>query len=256
MRMETNKTLAILVAFALAGAPLAEAGTRARSGGKGAAVTRPSGGSASARGGSGSTATRGTAIRPPSRGSTGSASVTRRGRSGSPARPGTPIYRPPRPEHRPPGYRPPGYPYYPHWGWRAWSWPYSHWHWSAYWWGPWRPYYWGAWGFWGAWGDVYPSPTTPVEVYRVSSEVPRRGGFDLKVRPGTAEVWIDGRYAGLAKEFDGYPSYLWLGPGDHRISFYLPGYRTESRGVEVVPGSIGELKLKLRRGESEPPPGR
>ena len=187
--------------------------------------------------------------------------------TGSTVRPGKPIYRPPESGQRPPGLRPPGYrppsygppgyrpPYpgygypLPYWGWGDWRWP----HWG---WGAWRPYYWGSWGFWGSYGEVYSSPAPGVvESYPIRSRLPARGGFDLKVKPKNAQVWVDGEYAGLAKDFDGYPSYLWMAAGSHEVSFYLPGYEPVTRGVDVLPGSVGDFELRLSRGDSGPPPG-
>lgn len=257
MRTDTTTILVMLAVLVLAGVELGESQTRVprasdgvRSGasGGGASATRPSTGSrgSSSSGQSRSKAGGGTAYRPPSRGSRGSAGVSRRHMSGSSTRPGTPIYRPPSVGHRPPGYRPPypiyGYP--PHWGWGYWGWPYR--------------YSYGFWGWpydWGAWSHAYPAPAPYMEVWRQRPEPPSRGGLDLKVKPRSTQVWIDGEYAGLARDFDGFPSYLWLGSGSHEVSFYLPGYETVTRGVEVYPGRVGELKMKLSRGESGLPPG-
>ena len=34
-------------------------------------------------------------------------------------------------------------------------------------------------------------------------------------KPDRADVWVDGKYVGEARDLDGYPSYLWLEKGPH-----------------------------------------
>jgi hypothetical protein len=129
--------------------------------------------------------------------------------------------------------------------------------------GPWAGYgfgYWGApWGF-SPWG-VY-----PPAYYQVEGGVPLSvammsgfGGVDLEVKPNRADVWVDGKYVGEARDFDGYPSYLWVKEGVHRVQVHKGGYRTFDEAIEVQSGIRKELKVRLQAGESLPPgskPGR
>ena len=116
-------------------------------------------------------------------------------------------------------YYPYYYPYY--------SYPYFS---SYYWWGP----------------SVYYG-------YRMAEDYGQAAGaLDLDIKPEEAEVWIDGEYIGIADNYDGFPRYLWLPEGDHRLVFYLDGYRTAAREFTVSEGIVLQVKTKLERGESKP----
>ena len=78
------------------------------------------------------------------------------------------------------------------------------------------------------------------------------GALDLNVKPKKAEVYVDGRYVGLAKDFDGSPGYLWLKEGTHEVIFYKEGYGTVVREFTVHPGAVIEVKQRMVRGESVP----
>ncbi len=79
------------------------------------------------------------------------------------------------------------------------------------------------------------------------------GAIDLSVKPGKAEVWVDGRYLGTARDFDGIPTYLWLEQGDHEMTIYRGGFETFTEFVSITAGEVIKLKLKLEPGESQPP---
>lgn len=79
------------------------------------------------------------------------------------------------------------------------------------------------------------------------------GGFDLAIKPKKAEVWVNGQYVGLARNFDGGPDYLWLPKGTHQLIFYSPGYQTVERKLTAYPGVVIDLKMQLAPGESTPP---
>lgn len=79
------------------------------------------------------------------------------------------------------------------------------------------------------------------------------GGIDLNVKPGQAEVWVDGKYTAEARDLDGYPSFLWLPEGVHRLVVYKGGYARFEEEVEVQRGVVKELKVRLEEGDSEPP---
>jgi hypothetical protein len=69
------------------------------------------------------------------------------------------------------------------------------------------------------------------------------GRLELKVRPEDASVYVDGAFRGSARE----ASSLKLAPGRHRIEIVRPGFRTEDREVDVVPGEATELTIELER---------
>jgi PEGA domain len=79
------------------------------------------------------------------------------------------------------------------------------------------------------------------------------GAIDLSVKPGDAEVWADGKFVAAAKDLDGYPSYLWLPEGAHHLIVYKGGYARFEEDVEVQRGYRKELKVRLEKGESQPP---
>jgi hypothetical protein len=79
------------------------------------------------------------------------------------------------------------------------------------------------------------------------------GALDLNVKPGEAEVWVDGKYRAEAKDLDGYPSSLWLKEGVHRIVVYKGGYAGFDEEIEVQAGVRKELKLRLEKGDAQPP---
>jgi hypothetical protein len=117
-------------------------------------------------------------------------------------------------------------------------------------WGPWYGYgpYWG----WG-WGPYYPGFYPPGGVDMNAAMIAGFGAVELNVKPNRADVWADGRYVGEARDLDGYPSYLWLPDGPHRLQVYKGGYKVFDDQIDVRRGTRVEIKLKLEPGESEPP---
>jgi hypothetical protein len=79
------------------------------------------------------------------------------------------------------------------------------------------------------------------------------GSVDLDVKPGAAEVWVDGRFVAEARDLDGSPDVLWLEDGSHRLVVYEAGYRTFDEDVSVRPGQELNLKIRLEKGDSVPP---
>ena len=79
------------------------------------------------------------------------------------------------------------------------------------------------------------------------------GGVDLDVKPGQAEVWVDGKFVAEAKDLDGYPSYLWLKEGVHHVVVYKGGYQRFEEDIEVQRGFKKDLRIRLEKGESASP---
>jgi hypothetical protein len=122
-------------------------------------------------------------------------------------------------------------------------------------WGPywgWGGGYWG-WGapYWG-WGPgpYYGAPGGYALGYAMMSGL---GALDMNVNPKQAEVWVDGKYVADARDLDGDPSYLWMKQGSHHVVLYKAGFRSFEEDVDVNVGMIRELKVKLEKGESQPP---
>lgn len=116
--------------------------------------------------------------------------------------------------------------YYPYWGWSG---------------------YWGYPGYWGA-GYGYPY-YGGVTVYPNGS-YGGLGALDLDLSPERAEVYVDGQRVGVADDFDGFPTYLWLQEGTYDVAFYLPGFKTLSRQYTIYPGLVVDVNDTLEQGEA------
>lgn len=117
--------------------------------------------------------------------------------------------------------------------------------WSPGWWGPRWSYGWDPWwyGYPPAWGYSRAYPDTRQDL----------GALDIDVSPERAEVWVNGERLGIADDFDGFPTYLWLPKGTYDVVFYLPGYRTLARQYSIYPGMVIDVEDRLERGESIAP---
>jgi PEGA domain len=78
------------------------------------------------------------------------------------------------------------------------------------------------------------------------------GGVSFEITPASAQVWVDGVFAGALEDFSAASAPLLLAPGDHYIEVRLAGYRTASLDVTIVAGEVtpyqGMLeRLRLRR---------
>ncbi len=80
-----------------------------------------------------------------------------------------------------------------------------------------------------------------------------QGALDLDLRPGSAEIYIDGTYVGVADQFDGFPTYLWLDAGTYEIAFYKEGYETIFRQYTIYPGVTIDVDDRMRPGEAISP---
>ena len=78
------------------------------------------------------------------------------------------------------------------------------------------------------------------------------GGLDLSIRPKKADVYLDGEYVGKVRDFDGYPSYLWMKEGTHQLVIYRDGYLTVAQEFSIRPGVISKVKFRLQPGASVP----
>jgi len=141
------------------------------------------------------------------------------------------------------GYRP----YYPYYGYRGYYYGYyPGWYWGfgTYF----GPYYYSPW-FYGAYWN-YPYYDYPYDY--------AAGGASLKVNvePKTAEVFVDGYFAGVVDQFDGMFQSLSVEPGEHEVTVYQPGYRSIVQRLYLSPGSTLRIKgvlEKLAPGEPEEP---
>jgi len=123
--------------------------------------------------------------------------------------------------------------------------------------GPYHRYYRFGWGsYFGPHYDPYfrPLPYEPPGGIDMNVAVlAGLGAVELDVKPGRAEVWADGKYVAEARDLDGYPSFLWLPEGAHHLVIYKSGYARFEQDIDVQRGIRKELKVRLEKGESEPP---
>jgi hypothetical protein len=117
--------------------------------------------------------------------------------------------------------------------------------------------YWGPWGYpWGWWTWGWPYYPWGVDVgvrYYPSQARPSMGALDLDIRPEEARIYLNGQVIGIADNFDGWPSYLWLDKGTYDLVFYREGYQTLARQYSIYPGVIIDVEDRMVRGESTPP---
>jgi len=113
----------------------------------------------------------------------------------------------------------------------------------------WSPFYGAYWSVYGP--GFYQSGRVDMNVAMMAGW----GAIELNVKPNRADVWVDGKYVGEARDLDGYPSYLWLEQGAHRLAVYKGGFKTFEEEIDVARGMKKELKVRMEAGESSPPPG-
>ena len=99
---------------------------------------------------------------------------------------------------------------------------------------------------WWGWG----SPT--IVIGREGFDGYDHGALDLDVSPEKAEVFVDGQRVGVADNYDGWPRYLWLKEGEHRLVFVKEGYETVVRDYEIEAGVILRIDAEMIRGVSTP----
>lgn len=81
-------------------------------------------------------------------------------------------------------------------------------------------------------GSCAPGPSIDVNRYIPWSRTTQPGGLRLQIRPASAAVYVDGRYAGRVDKFDGNSERLDLTPGSHSVVIRAPGY--EPLEIETV----------------------
>jgi hypothetical protein len=70
-----------------------------------------------------------------------------------------------------------------------------------------------------------------------------QGMIQLNVRPDDASIYLDGSFAGSAREL----TRMQLPAGKHRVEIVRPGYRTYDHDLEVDPGQSVDLSVELDR---------
>jgi hypothetical protein len=75
------------------------------------------------------------------------------------------------------------------------------------------------------------------------------GGLRLQIRPASAAVGVDGRYAGQVNAFDGTSERLVLTPGPHSVTIRAPGFEpleihtlTRAGQTTIYRGALSPLR--------------
>ena len=73
------------------------------------------------------------------------------------------------------------------------------------------------------------------------------GGVSFDITPGSAQVYVDGTFAGLVEDFDATSEPLLLAPGTHYVEIRLAGFRTATFDVTITLGEITPYQGTLER---------
>ena len=76
----------------------------------------------------------------------------------------------------------------------------------------------------------------PYSAYQVGASL------RIQAEPRETEVFVDGYYAGTVDDFDGFFQRLHLEPGEHEVTLYLEGHRTERQSVYLQPGRTFRIR--------------
>jgi hypothetical protein len=94
--------------------------------------------------------------------------------------------------------------------------------------------------FWYGPGWAYP--------YEVPPDA-QTGGLRLEITPKTAEVYVDGFYAGVVDDFKGHFHHLDMIPGEHHIVVRAPLFRPLAFDTYVEPDHTTDYKGGLIRAQ-------
>ena len=91
----------------------------------------------------------------------------------------------------------------------------------------------------------------PAPVYSMAVPVPSgpepppadAAEVRLHVSPEDAAVYVDGEFRGTARQL----RILQLEPGRHTLEVTRPGFRVETREVDVAPGTLTSVRIELKR---------
>ena len=70
-------------------------------------------------------------------------------------------------------------------------------------------------------------------------------GVRIQVEPKTAGVYVDGVYAGVVDDFDGYFQRLVVSPGGHEVTIHQKGYHSIVRKLYAQPRTTTNIKAKM-----------
>jgi hypothetical protein len=69
----------------------------------------------------------------------------------------------------------------------------------------------------------------------------------VDVKPKEAAVYVDGYYAGVVDDFDGFFQRLTVSPGQHDLAIYLEGFRTAHEHLNLARRAEYKLRYQMER---------
>jgi len=72
------------------------------------------------------------------------------------------------------------------------------------------------------------------------------GGLRLETEPGTAQVYVDGYYAGLVEDYGLRGRLLQLPAGSHHIELRAPGYAVLGFDISIIPNQTSRFRGDLQ----------
>ena len=115
--------------------------------------------------------------------------------------------------------------------------------------GPWAYPYGDYWGVYGAfWWNPFWYPYAPYGGFGPGND---KGLVKLQVQPKTAEVLIDGAYAGTVASLK---NSLWLGPGAYNLCVKEAGHSESCRRIYVLSGKRLDVVARLTAAPAEANP--
>ena len=131
-----------------------------------------------------------------------------------------------------------------YWGVGSYGGPY--WYGGLWWNNPWAwypcgygPYFCGPWWYYSWYGPDWYAGGRYRDGYEPT------GSLKFDVKPKRAEVYVDGRYAGLVDDFSGFFNELSVAPGGHTLVLWHEGFRSVTQQVYVQRGSTLRLKYEM-----------
>ena len=104
------------------------------------------------------------------------------------------------------------------------------------------------------WFFPYGYPWYPPYAYGYGQVYDNRASLRVQVSPLETEVYIDGYYAGTVDDFDGFFQRLHAEPGDHEVTFYLPGHRTVTQKIFLQPRGTFRIRHTMEPLPAGAPP--
>jgi hypothetical protein len=96
-------------------------------------------------------------------------------------------------------------------------------------------------------GPPYASPhATAPYPFPVDDQI-ATGGLRLRIEPKSADVFVDGYYAGIVDDFNGHFQRLKLVAGPHHVEIVAAGYASLTFDVIIEPHHTTEFQAALQR---------